>query len=146
MEWKIDRRQLWGLLAGVPLLGLAATRDLLPEESTDQSVSSGKQDRYRLLRTWVADYPAPSASRLRPPLPAGQRLELRREPVEPGGEPAVTIHWQNHRLGYLPRQETPVIVRLLEQGAPVQCRLIQLDARAPAWYRLEVELILALPV
>ena len=69
----------------------------------------------------------------------GDNLQLRVETKSPCGESAVRILWNHRMVGYVPRSDNRHISRLLQQGAPVTGRIIQICPQAPAWKQLKVE-------
>jgi hypothetical protein len=80
------------------------------------------------------------AEALWPTLRPGQRLALRREPWNRHDPCAVAIHADAHKLGYVPRYESPAIARLLDAGTPLRATIARLDpADGPrVWVRLVV--------
>lgn len=74
----------------------------------------------------------------------GDALQLCAEPENPYDEFAVRILWKGGMLGHVPRSDNRHISRLLQQGAPVTGRIIQIRPQAPAWKQLKVEVGLVL--
>ncbi len=71
---------------------------------------------------------------------AGQRLVLQREPANPHDDNAIAIHTPaGHKLGYIPRQDNPVIAAIVDQQVPVGIELVFLDRDAPPWDRALVK-------
>ena len=78
------------------------------------------------------------ARRLRP----GAELKLTPEPQNPHDPFAVEIHLGQAKLGYVPRSDNKHISRLLEQGARLACRVVEVDPAAAVWRRVRVEVII----
>ena len=69
----------------------------------------------------------------------GDRLLLCAEPDNPYDEFAVRILWKGRMLGHVPRSDNRHISRLIQQGAPVAGRIMQIRPQAPAWKQLKAE-------
>ena len=73
----------------------------------------------------------------------GEALALRPEPTNPYDECAIEIYRGQAKLGYVPRKENAAIFRLLQQNAPVTCRVTAVQPEAKPWEMVEVEVGLA---
>ncbi|MFZ7127387.1 MAG: HIRAN domain-containing protein [Desulfobacterales bacterium] len=71
------------------------------------------------------------------------QLELTRESRNPHDPFAVEIHLEATKLGYVPRSDNKHLSRLLEQGAQLECRVIEVDLEAGVWNRVRVEVWMA---
>ncbi|WP_374403427.1 HIRAN domain-containing protein [Niveibacterium sp.] len=68
-------------------------------------------------------YEAPSVwAQLR----AGAPLALQREADNPHDARAITVHWDGHKLGYLPRAENDAVSAAMDAGTAVEARIGQL--------------------
>jgi hypothetical protein len=72
-------------------------------------------------------------------LKPGAPLKLTREPDNPHDPFAVEIHLGKVKLGYVPRSDNKHISRLLEQGAKLECRVVEVDMEAGVWNMVKVE-------
>lgn len=73
-------------------------------------------------------------------LKPGAALKLTPEPKNPHDPFAVEIHLGRAKLGYVPRSDNKHISRLLEQGACLECRVIEVDSGGGVWGRIGVEI------
>lgn len=69
----------------------------------------------------------------------GAQLKLTREPRNPHDPFAVEIHLGKIKLGYVPRSDNKHISRLLDQGAKLECRVVEVDAEVGVWNMVKVE-------
>lgn len=82
----------------------------------------------------IAGFQYHAGESLRPLLAVGAPLALMREPDNPHDERAVRIDWSGHKLGYMPRVGNTMIANLIDQGLPVQARIVRLwESRDPSW-------------
>ena len=72
-------------------------------------------------------------------LQPGEKLQLIAEPGNPYDEWAVRIEHNKNRIGYLPRTQNHTVFRLLEQDAPVECRIVAVDSTAVAWRAVKIQ-------
>jgi HIRAN domain len=56
---------------------------------------------------------------------------------------AVLILLDETELGFVPRERNQILARLLDQGAPVGCRLVQVNRNSVSWEAIEVEVYLS---
>jgi hypothetical protein len=95
-----------------------------------------------VLRAAVRGHRYHAGPRVLHRLAPGDALHLVREPLNAYDENAVAVHWNGAQLGYLPREHNQVVATLLDQGVPLEARLVQVDA-GEAWEPCEVEVRLA---
>jgi hypothetical protein len=78
-------------------------------------------------------------------LAPGEELMLRREPENPHDPLAVRVHRADGtHLGYLPRDRTEVIARLMDAGKFLVARLVESE-REGHWLRLMINVVLHEP-
>jgi len=70
-------------------------------------------------------------------------LRMVREPANPHDHHAVALFLEDHRIGYVPRARNPTIARLLDQDAPLSCRMTVVDPDAQPWKAVEVAVAIA---
>lgn len=61
-----------------------------------------------------------------PQLRAGAPLALQREADNPHDARAIAVHWDGHKLGYLPRAENDAVSAAMDAGTAVEARIGQL--------------------
>lgn len=74
-----------------------------------------------------------------PLLSVGDRLTLLREPDNPHDPRAVRVEWRGAMLGYAPRADNVDLARLMDGGAQVQGRILQLQKTRDPWKRVLFE-------
>ena len=72
-------------------------------------------------------------------LRAGVVLRLAAEPDNPYDHCTVGIFDGDRKLGYIPRTENKHVSRLLRQGAPVECRVLEVRPEDETWRMVKVE-------
>ena len=72
-------------------------------------------------------------------LKVGDALTLAREPNNPYDANAVSVYWNNQRLGYIPRRENSDVARQMDRGAPVKARIVKLTTARNPWQRIAFE-------
>ncbi len=74
-----------------------------------------------------------------PPMQAGDRLELLREPDNPHDPRAVRVEWRGVPIGYAPRADNVDLARLMDAGLRVEGRIVQLQRARDPWKRVLFE-------
>ena len=81
-----------------------------------------------------------------PLMRVGDRLDLIREPENPFDPRAVRVEWRGAQIGYAPRMDNIDLARLLDRGAPLEARILHLEANRDPWRRILFEVVAAEPV
>ena len=66
----------------------------------------------------------------------GDVLQLVREPGNSWDAFAIRVEWRGHMLGYVPRRDNVPLARLLDRGAPLAARIVQLRKSRNPWQRV----------
>jgi hypothetical protein len=66
-------------------------------------------------------------------LRVGETLTLVREPCNPYDAKAVRVEWLGHKLGYVPRMENHAVAQLLDRGAKLSARIVELKDERDSW-------------
>lgn len=74
-----------------------------------------------------------------PLMTEGDRLALVREPDNPHDPRAVRVEWHGAMIGYAPRADNVDLARLMDRGALVEGRIIQLQNARNPWRRVLIE-------
>ncbi|MFZ5482658.1 MAG: HIRAN domain-containing protein [Pseudomonadota bacterium] len=74
-----------------------------------------------------------------PLLSVGDALTLVREPDNPHDPRAVRVEWRGAMLGYAPRADNVDLARLIDGGAQVRGRILQLQKTRDPWKRVLFE-------
>ncbi|MCG3178268.1 MAG: hypothetical protein BIFFINMI_00594 [Phycisphaerae bacterium] len=72
-------------------------------------------------------------------LQVGDEVKLIAEPENPHDPWAVRIEHCGSRLGYLPRTHNEAVSRLLQQDVLARCLITRIDANAPPWEAVRVQ-------
>lgn len=72
--------------------------------------------------------------------PWGEILDLEREPFNPHGATATKILWNNHFLGYVPREYSKEISESIDLGKNVSASVDDYDANESHFNRLKIEI------
>lgn len=89
-----------------------------------------------LLETRIAGFPFYTGELYWRDIPEEAPLDLCREPDHPDNSWAVAVLWQGHKLGYLPRQHDFIAARLLDDGIPLRCRVLEKLTLPGDWHNL----------
>jgi hypothetical protein len=98
---------------------------------------------YRLGRYPVAGFQYHEGVAIREKLRSGNQVSLVAEPQNPFDAQAVRIEFEGRQIGYLPQSQNTVIFNLLEQGAPIRGKIVEVDPDAEPWRALKIEAILS---
>ena len=93
----------------------------------------GLQGKWKHIRTYVAG--APHHIGLSTPVERvfykGQRLRLIREPANSYDQHAVALYDENHKVGYVPRQDNHLLLEPMERGVQVEAIVSDIDPDYP---------------
>ena len=101
--------------------------------------NSGKRQRFVLNECFIAGFRYHDGPDILPNIHAGDQVTLIAEPGNPYDEWAVRIEHQKSHIGYLPRAQNQAVFRLLQQGAPVDCRIADIDQEAAPWEAVKIQ-------
>ena len=94
----------------------------------------------------LAGFPHYAGRAVFPLMRMGDRLDLIREPDNPFDPRAVRVEWRGVQIGYAPRLDNVDLARLLDRGAPLEARILHLEASRDPWRRILFEVVAAEPV
>lgn len=77
-----------------------------------------------------------------PLMQVGDRLQLVREPDNPHDPKAVRVEWRGAMIGYAPRAENVDLARLMDRGARVEGRIVNLQPGRNPWRRVLFEVLI----
>jgi hypothetical protein len=69
----------------------------------------------------------------------GDALELQREPDNTHDGKAISVHWQGHKLGYVPRAQNAALAWAMDRGESLDARVSRLRPHRNPRKRLEFE-------
>jgi hypothetical protein len=111
----------------------------VPEPSLDEAIIGR---RLVIQHSRLAGFRHHEAPAFLPALRAGAALTLSAERDNPHDGDAVAVHWQGHKLGYLPRSENLVVSRLLARQRRLSARIRHLMPEADHNRRLQIEILM----
>ncbi|MBW1990436.1 MAG: HIRAN domain-containing protein [Deltaproteobacteria bacterium] len=72
----------------------------------------------------------------------GDPLDMIPEPHNPHDPLAVRLEWNGIMIGYVPRAENQVVNALLQQDAPLEAFIYEVDPDADPWQAVMAEVLL----
>ncbi|MDR3395665.1 MAG: HIRAN domain-containing protein [Parasulfuritortus sp.] len=76
-----------------------------------------------------------------PLMQVGDYLQLVREPDNPYDPKAVRVEWRGVMIGYAPRADNVDLARIMDQGAHVEGRIVNLQKVRNPWRRMLFEVV-----
>ncbi|MBO9620880.1 MAG: HIRAN domain-containing protein [Niabella sp.] len=90
--------------------------------------------RIYLLQTFVRGFRFYKGVELLDQMNEGDLLELVREPDNQHDERAIALHFNNHKIGYVPREDNDILSKLMDaEIIPLQAEVTHLNKEARAW-------------
>ena len=68
------------------------------------------------------------------------RLTMRRHPDNEVDEYAIGLHYNGHRIGWVPMKDNLVMARLMDAGKMFNCKVVSIDRHDPSWPRINVSI------
>jgi len=90
----------------------------------------------------LAGYQYYAGKRVWNDLKVGDALTLTRETDNAHDANAIRVEWHGEKLGYVPRAGNEDLARLLDQGAKISARIVNLQAGRSHWQRVLFEVLL----
>lgn len=90
----------------------------------------------------LAGYQYYAGKRVWNELKIGDALMLVREADNFHDTHAIRVEWRGEKLGYVPRAGNEDLARLLDQGAKISARIVNLQAGRSHWQRVLFEVLL----
>ncbi|MBZ0105567.1 MAG: HIRAN domain-containing protein [Sulfuricella denitrificans] len=78
--------------------------------------------------------------KLWPQMRSGDALKLVREADNPYDANAISVEWQDHKLGHVPRMENAALARFMDHGQQLEARITALakEKRRGRWIEFDV--------
>ena len=127
-EMVFCRLQIAWILIGLLLLGAQAQAEITARIVLGAQPLAGYQY-YAGKRVWNE-------------LKVGDALMLIREADNVHDANAIRVEWRGEKLGYVPRAGNEDLARLLDQGAKISARIVNLQAGRSHWQRVLFEVLL----
>jgi hypothetical protein len=100
------------------------------------------ESRIILQTSSLAGFQYHAGRALFPLMSEGERLALVREPGNPHDPRAVRVEWRGAMIGYAPRADNVDLARLMDRGARVEGRIVNLQKTRDPWKRVLFEVLL----
>lgn len=96
-----------------------------------------------LLQSFIRGFQYYEGPKLLAQMHEGDLLELVREPHNPHDGYAIALHFNQHRIGYLPRENNEIVSRLLDANAvELHAEITHLNKAAASWENVSVAIYL----
>jgi hypothetical protein len=76
-----------------------------------------------------------------PLMSVGDSLTLIREADNPHDPKAVRVEWHGAMIGYAPRLDNADLARMMDNGVPVEGRIVHLQKARDPWKRVLIEIV-----
>jgi hypothetical protein len=119
-------------------LDLRSRRELALVIAWCEAQESWKQRRGELYRGHIAGFQYHHGARLLDQMQAFDALELVREAANPHDGDAVRVDWRGHKLGYIPRAQNRTVAQLLDHGAVIDARVVDVSRSEQLWSAVEI--------
>lgn len=100
----------------------------------------GKSPSWLLNRCWIAGFAYHDGPLVRNQLRVDDSLEVRADFSNPHDRHAIGLWHQGSMIGYVPRSENRHLARLIQQGASLHARILELPPGADAWNAVRIEI------
>ena len=124
-----NRRYFLKKLLGFPLVGGFLTR---------KTISASKKREYFINEFYAAGFQFYEGPEVLRRMNVGDNLQLRAEPENPYDRFAVELLYNDVKIGHVPRTDNKHISRLLRQGFPMLCRIVELKPDEVTWKQVKV--------
>jgi len=96
-----------------------------------------------LLRCFVRGFRFYDGEKLLPRMRQGEALHLMREPQNEFDSNAIALHYDNSKIGFVPRESNDVISKLMDDGTlQIKAEIICVQRDADPWERLQIAVYL----
>lgn len=109
------------------------------------SVLAGVESGILIQTSPLAGFQYHAGRALFPLMAVGDRLTLIREPDNPYDPRAVRVEWRGAMIGYAPRLDNVDLARLMDNGAAVEGRIVQLQKARDPWKRVLFDVLVVEP-
>ena len=102
-----------------------------------------REQRTYLLHCFVRGFYYYEGDELLPRMRQGDALQLVREPQNAFDSNAIALHYQNHKIGFIPRESNDVISKLMDDGAlQVKAEITRVQPDAGSWEQVQIAVYL----
>ncbi len=136
----MSRRYFIQALFGALASGVATRAFATAKPFTPATTPPGKL--IRLQTSSLAGFQYHAAESVWPQLREHETVILLRERDNPSDHNAVSIEWQGHKLGYLPRTDNVTLAQMLDRGQNLRASIDRLRISSNPWKRMDIGIFL----
>ncbi len=72
----------------------------------------------------------------------GDKVKLRREPLNHYDARAIAIYWQNVKLGYVPRHNNAAITAIMDSKIEVRAQIAHINPEQSDWHKIYIRIFM----
>ena len=113
-----------------------------------KTISTKQYQKFYLLQSFVRGFQYYDGPSLINQMKEGDMLELVREPDNEYDPCAIALHWNNHKIGFVPAEDNEMLSKLLDIGIPeliAEITFLQTDAAAWENVRIAISVLKEIP-
>jgi hypothetical protein len=115
-------------------LGISGLSNLKDTENTE--VNSIK--RTKLITTNIAGFDYYDGLKVEKNLKESDILKLKREEPNLIDIQAIEVYWNNHKLGYIPRNHNTIISKLMDSNKHIEADIRHININSSIWNRIYI--------
>ena len=101
------------------------------------------QQKIYLLHCYVRGFRFYEGDELLPRMRRGDVLQLVREPQNTFDSNAIALHYQNHKIGFIPRESNDVMSKLMDDGTlQIEAEITHVQPDADLWEQVQIAVYL----
>ena len=113
-----------------------------------KAISTKHYQKFYLLQSFIRGFQYYDGPSLINQMKEGDMLELVREPDNAYDPCAIALHWNNHKIGFVPAEDNEMLSKLLDIGIPeliAEITFLQTDAAAWENVRIAISVLKEIP-
>ncbi len=113
-----------------------------------KTISTKQYQKFYLLQSFIRGFQYYDGPSLINQMKEGDMLELVREPDNEYDPCAIALHWNNHKIGFVPAEDNEMLSKLLDIGIPeliAEITFLQTDAAAWENVRIAISVLKEIP-
>ncbi len=113
-----------------------------------KTISTKQYQKFYLLQSFIRGFQYYDGPALINQMKEGDMLELVREPDNEYDPCAIALHWNNHKIGFVPAEDNEMLSKLLDIGIPeliAEITFLQTDAAAWENVRIAISVLKEIP-
>ena len=113
-----------------------------------KTISTKQYQKFYLLQSFIRGFQYYDGPTIINQMKEGDMLELVREPDNQYDPCAIALHWNNHKIGFVPAEDNEMLSKLLDIGIPeliAEITFLQTDAAAWENVRIAISVLKEIP-